>query len=68
MRKMLLLQQGEKKKTVSILSDGFCEEHAISYLIPKGKLGYNAARYIPISSARYFNQRLLNFKKDLGLK
>ena len=67
MRKKLLLQQGEKK-TISILSDEFCEKQAIPYHLPKDKFGYNAARYIPVCSAWYFNQRLLSFKGYLGPK
>ena len=38
---MLLLHQS-KEKTASILSDKFCEEQVIPYLLPKGKFGYNA--------------------------
>ena len=53
----------KKKKTVSILSDEFCEEQAFPYLLPKGKFGYKVPRDIPISPARYFNQRLLNFNQ-----
>ena len=62
---MLLLHQGNGIcfKSVLILSDGFCEEQEFPYPLPKGKFGYNAAQDIPISLARYFNQRLLNFNQ-----
>ena len=52
-----------KKKKVSILSDEFCEEKAFSYLIPRGEFGCKAPGDIPISTARYFNQRLLKFNQ-----
>ena len=38
----------------------FWEEQAFSYLLPKGKCGYNGLQVIPISPALYCNQRLLN--------
>ena len=53
---MLLLQHGKDKKQF----DEFCEEQAFSYLYPKGRFGYDAPQDMPISSALYFNQRLLN--------
>ena len=53
----------EKEKTpVSILSDIFCKEQSFSYLLPKGKFGFNAPRNTPISPVRYF-KRLLNFNQ-----
>ena len=39
------------------------EEPAFSFLLPKGKFGYNAPRDIPISPARYLNQRLFNLNQ-----
>ena len=62
MIKMLLLPRA-RKKTVSILTNEFCEEQTFSSLLPKGKLGYNVPRDIPISPARYFNQLLWNFNQ-----
>ena len=50
-------------KYVIILNDEFFEEQAFPYHLPKGKFSYKAPRDIPISSARYFNQRLLNFNQ-----
>ena len=32
-----IIAPGQGKKTVSILSDGFCKEQAFPYLLPKGK-------------------------------
>ena len=59
----IIILQGEGKKPVSILNDEFCEDQAFPYLLPKGKFGYKVHRDIPISPARYFNQRLLNFNQ-----
>ena len=56
----VLIALGQGKKTVSILSNEFCEEQAFPYLLPKGKFGCKAPRDIPITPAWYFNQRLLN--------
>ena len=52
-----------KEKYVSVLSDEFWEEQAFPYRLPTGKFGYNTPKDIPISPARYFNQRLLNFNQ-----
>ena len=38
-------------------------KHFLILLHPKGKFGYSRPRDIPISPARYFHQRLLNFNK-----
>ena len=59
----VIIALGQRKETVSVLCDKFCEEQASPYLLPKGKFGYNVFRDVPISPARYFNQRLLNFKQ-----
>ena len=59
----VIVAPGQGKKPVSILNDEFREEQAFSYLYPKGKFVYKAPRDIPISPARYFNQRLLNFNQ-----
>ena len=40
-RCMLAPEQG--RKTVSILSEGFCEKQAHPYLLSKGKFGFNAS-------------------------
>ena len=60
---MSLFDQGKEKRPVSILSNEFCQEQAFPFLLPKGKFCYKAPRDIPISPARYFNQRLLNFNQ-----
>ena len=62
----VIIAPGQGKKPVSILSDEFCEEQAFPYLLPKGKFGYKAPRDIPISPARCFNQRLLNFNEHFA--
>ena len=56
----------QEKKTVSILSDEFCEEQAFLYLLPKGKCGYKAPLGIRISPTRYFKRRLLNFNQHFA--
>ena len=42
MRKVLLLQQVNKKNPVSILNDEFCEEQVFSYLLSQGTFAYDA--------------------------
>ena len=59
----IIIAPSQGKTPVSVLSDEFCEEQTFPYLLPTGKFGYNAPRDIPISPARYFNQRLLNFNQ-----
>ena len=59
----IIIAQGQGKKTVSILSNEFCEEQEFPNPLPKGKFGYNFHRDIPICPAKYFNQRLLNFNQ-----
>ena len=53
----------EENIVIAILKDKFCEEQAFPYLLPSGKSGYNASRYILKSPSPYFNQRLLNFNQ-----
>ena len=53
----VIIAPGQRKIPISILNDEFFEEHACPYLLAKGKFGYEAPRDIPISPARYFNQR-----------
>ena len=59
----IILAPGQEKTPVSVLNDEFCGEQTFPYLLPIGKFGYNAPRDIPISPARYFNQRLLSFNQ-----
>ena len=59
----VIIAPGQGKKPISILSYEFLEEKAFLYHLPKAKFGYNALRDIPISSAWYFNQWLLNFNQ-----
>ena len=53
----------EGKILISVLDDKLCEEQVFPYLLRKGKFGYNALGDIPMSHARYFNHRLLNFNQ-----
>ena len=59
----VIIAPGQRKTPVLILKDEFYEEPAFPDLLPKGKFGYNVPWDIPISPARYFNQRLLNFNQ-----
>ena len=60
-----IIALGLRKKTVSVLNDEFCEEQVFPYLLPKDKFGYNAPRDLPISPARYFNQRFVSIASDV---
>ena len=53
---------GEGRHPVHFMKDKFCEEMAFPTLFPKGKFGYQAERRIPLSPAKYFNARLLNYR------
>lgn len=48
---------------MSILLDKQCEELAFPYLFPHGHFGYNVERDVRLSASKYFNQRLLNYKR-----
>ena len=52
---------GEGKTPQPIFDDEFCEEQAFPFLFPTGKFGYKVDRPVPLSPAKYFNQRLLNY-------
>ena len=52
---------GENQMPSSILTDEHCEELAFPHLFPTGKFGFKVDRDVPLSAARYFNQRLLNY-------
>ena len=41
----VVIASGQGEKPVSILSDEFCEEQALPYLLPKGKFGYKVPRF-----------------------
>ena len=43
------------------MSDKHCEEMAFPTLFPTGKFGYQVERDVPLSPAKYFNSRLLNY-------
>ena len=57
----IIIAPGEDRQPISIICDPFCEELAHPNLFPTGRFGYKAERNVHLSSARYFNQRLLNF-------
>ena len=61
--KNIIIARGQRKTLVSILSDKFCEGQAFRHLLPKGEFGFNVPRNIPVSAARYFNQRLFIFNQ-----
>ena len=46
--------------------DQECEELAFPYLLPTGKYGYKVERDIPLSPAKYFNSRLLNYTQKFA--
>ena len=47
----VIIAAGEGKKSVSIVSDKFCEEQTFPYLLPKGKFGCDALRDILVNPA-----------------
>ena len=52
---------GEEKKPNSLISDENCEALTFLCLFPTGKFGHDTQRDVKLRSARYFNQRLLNY-------
>ena len=58
-----VIAPGQGKKSVSRLSDEFCEKQALAYLLPKGKFAYDTPRDISISLSPYFTKGLLNLHK-----
>lgn len=54
---------GEGKRPVTIYSDKNCEELAFPNLFCDGHFGYQVERDTKLSPVKYFNQRLLNYKK-----
>ena len=57
---------GENKHPVSIMADTKCEELAFPTLFPKGRFGYTEDRRIKLSPVKYFNARLLHYKKQFN--
>ena len=57
---------GKGKTPVSVLNDNYCEELAFPYLFPTEKFDYKVKREILLSPAKYFNQRLLNFRQSFA--
>ena len=50
----------EGKHPVHFMTDKLCEEMAFPALFPTGKFGLQVKRDVRLSSAKYFNARLLN--------
>ena len=59
----VIIALGQRKKTASILIDEVYIEQAFPNLLSKSKFGYNTFRDIPLSLARYFNQKFLIFNQ-----
>ena len=57
----ICIAPGEGKKPNSLVTDDNCELLAFPYLFPAGKFGYDIQRDTKLSSAKYFNQLLLNY-------
>ena len=63
LEKAIIVAPGEGNQPISILNDLYWEEMAHPHLFPTGKIGYKIKRDIPISTSKYFKQRLLNFSQ-----
>ena len=57
---------GQGKTPISLLNNGLCEELAFPNLLGGGKFGYNVPWDVPVSPARYFNQKFLNFNQTFA--
>ena len=64
MEEGIVVAPGEAKKPVSVLKDKFCEELVHVHLFPTGQYGYIVEREIPLTSSKYFNQRLLHYTQN----
>ena len=51
---------------VSILNDKFCEELCHPHLFPTGQYGYKVEREIPLTTMKYFYQRLLHYTQKFA--
>ena len=58
----VIIAPGQGKTPVSVLNDDYCKELAFPYLFPAGKFGCKVKRGMPLSSVKYFNQWILNFR------
>ena len=63
---VLLVAAGEGKKPLSLISNTHWNELAHPHLFQTGKFGFIVIRKIPLSSSKYFDQRLLNFSQFSG--
>ncbi|XP_057310266.1 uncharacterized protein LOC130648243 [Hydractinia symbiolongicarpus] len=59
----VVIAPGEGIKPLGMLADKQCEALSFPYLFPNGQFGYNVDRDVPLSASKYFNQRLLNYKR-----
>ena len=51
---------------VSILNDKFCEELCHPHLFPTGQYEYKVEREIPLTTMKYFYQRLLHYTQKFA--
>ena len=63
---IISIAPGEKSKPVPVLKGVYCEELAHPNLFPTGRFGYKSRRDVPLSPAKYFNQRLLNYTQKFA--
>ena len=57
---------GEDSGPLPFSHDLFCEELSHPHLFPLEKFGFQIKRHTPLSSTRYFNQRLLNYTQKFS--
>ena len=62
----VIMAPGQGKTPISLLNHDDCEELAFPYLFPTGKFSYKVKLEMPLSSVKYFNLRLLNFRKSFA--
>ena len=48
----MIIAPEQENNPVSILSDEFCEEQALPYVVPKGKFGCKVLQDTPVRPAR----------------
>ena len=63
---IISIAPGEKSKPAPVLKDVYCEALAHPNLFPTGRFGYKSRRDVPLSPAKYFNQRLLNYTQKFA--
>ena len=63
---VISIAPGENRKSVPIFKDVYCEGFAHPNLFLTGRFGYKSRRDVPLSPAKYFNQRLLNYTQKFA--